>query len=199
MIAQDFMVMPYSGKVDIDVFCVEHHRWSPDGNAQYAFIQAMDVAPSKVRKAANSKEGQEKVWEQVHELNESLDTKTFTGTLADAVNDETMKINVQGYKDRLAKINWPDNVIGVVAIRGNEVVGLDIFAQHALFMHYYPSLLSSYCSDLYEMSDDKTKPSEEVQALFSELLGSEEAIERYVAEQGTQLKQGRNRIHLAGY
>lgn len=27
MIAQDFMLMPRSGAVDIDVYCVEHNRW----------------------------------------------------------------------------------------------------------------------------------------------------------------------------
>ena len=199
MIAQDFMVMPHSGKVDINVFCVEHARWTPDEDVMYEFNQAMDVAPSKVRKAANTKKGQGKVWEEVEVLNESFDTKTATGTLADAINDEEMMINVKAYKDQLEKINWPENVVGVVAIRGNEVVGLDIFAQASLFRNYYPSLLSSYCSDVHEASHDKLKSFEEVQALFSELISSEEAIERYVVEQGTQLKQGRNRIHLAGY
>ncbi len=28
MIAQDFMVLPHSGKVDIAVYCVEHGRWT---------------------------------------------------------------------------------------------------------------------------------------------------------------------------
>lgn len=199
MIAQDLMVMPHSGKVDINVFCVEHHRWTPDENTSYEFSQAMDVAPNKVRKAAYAKEGQGKVWEEVHELNESFDTNTSTGTLADAVNNEEMKVSVQAYKDRLGKINWSDNVVGIVAIRGNEVVGLDIFAQHSLFKNYYSSLLGSYCSDVQEVSVDESKRFEEVQALFSELLGSEESIERYLTEQGTQLKHGRNRIHLAGY
>lgn len=199
MIAQDLMVLPHSGKVDINVFCVEHHRWSPDENTVYEFSQVMDVAPNKVRKAAYAKEGQGKVWEEVHQLNESFDTKTSTGTLADAVNNEEMKVSVQAYRDRLGKINWPNNVVGMVAIRGNEVVGLDIFAQHSLFNHYYSNLLSSYCSDVNKVSVDKSKSFEEVQALFSELLGSEESIEQYLAEQGAQLKYGRNRIHLAGY
>ena len=37
MIAQDFMVLPHSGKLDIAVFCVEHGRWTGSEEVQTSF------------------------------------------------------------------------------------------------------------------------------------------------------------------
>src|SRR5688572_12698909 len=90
MIAQDFMILPHSGKVDIAVYCVEHGRWTgPDATADFEI--AMDVAPNKVRRAAKSDAAQEKVWEEVAHLNRDLEVRAPTEALAAAVDDSKME------------------------------------------------------------------------------------------------------------
>src|SRR3989337_1649937 len=77
MIAQDFMVLPHSGKLDIAVYCVEHGLWA--GAEETAIFQiAMDVAPNKVRRAAKAAAPQEKVWEEVADLNTDLEVNAPT-------------------------------------------------------------------------------------------------------------------------
>src|SRR5688572_16605244 len=157
MIAQDFILVPHSGKIDIGVYCVEHGRWTPsEGGA--VFSVAMDIAPSKVRKAAAAPRPQEKVWEEVAELSADLEVRETTGALADALADEDLKKLIKPYKEHLQNIEWPENVVGVIAVMRNEIVGCDIFAQHELFKKYYPNLLSSYSSDAYRYDSNMASP-----------------------------------------
>jgi hypothetical protein len=198
MIAQDFMVLPHSGKLDIAVFCVEHGRWT--GSEEVSTFQiAMDVAPNKVRRAAKAAAPQEKVWEEVADLTKSLDVSTPTEALASAVDDSKMEESRQPYKKQLEKIDWPESVVGVIAVMGKEIVGLDIFAQHQLFIKYYPSLLSSYCSDAYALRDSAVMPYAEVQSFLNTLISNEATFDKRIQEHGTQLENHGYRIHGAVY
>lgn len=198
MIAQDFIVMPHSGKVDIAVYCVEHGRWTPSDETVF-FSVAMDVAPNKVRKAATDIEPQAKVWEEVKTLNEDLEVHAPTEALASAMEDVDMSKSIQPYKEHLESISWPRNVVGVVAVMGNEIVGLDIFAQPQLFTKYYPNLLSSYCSDAHEDGNAATMPYGEVQSFLTTLISNESALDKRINERGTHLKNSGYRIHVAAY
>jgi len=199
MIAQDFMILPHSGKLDIAVYCVEHGRWSGMEEAPATFQIAMDVAPNKVRSAAKAARPQEKVWEEVADLNINFEVNAPTDALASAVADEKMLESIQPYKDHLEKISWPKNVVGVIAVMGTEVVGLDVFAQNQLFAKYYPSLLSSYSSDAYAHRDSGMMSYTEVQFFLKKLISNEEAFEKYIREHGTQLEHKGYRIHAAVY
>jgi hypothetical protein len=198
MIAQDFMVMPHSGKIDIAVYCVEHGRWTPSEDVA-VFQVAMDIAPNKIRKAAAAPEAQKKVWDEVADLSADLEVHGTTGALADALADEEMMASIKPYKEHLQGIDWPENVVGVIAVMGNEIVGCDIFAQHQLFKKYYPSLLSSYSSDAYKSNDNVASPYAQVHAFLQNLIGKKDAIDSYVQTQGTQLKHGKFRIHVAAF
>ncbi|MBX2970421.1 MAG: hypothetical protein KF803_13715 [Cyclobacteriaceae bacterium] len=168
MIAQDFIILPHSDKIDISVFCVEHGRWNAEESV--SFYMSMDVAPGKIRKAAKAAEPQEKVWEEVAVLHEDLDVKSSTGGLAYALYDKKLADSVEHYKKHLQKIVWSDNVVGVIAVNGNEIVGCDIFAQHKLFANYYPNLLSSYCSQVYKPATTAALPFVEVQTFLLSII-----------------------------
>lgn len=198
MIAQDFMILPHSGKVDIAVYCVEHGRWSGSEDTAI-FDVVMEVAPNKVRRASKAPAAQEKVWAEIADLNIDLEANAPTQALASAVADDKMVESLQPYKEHLEKIAWPENVIGVIAVMGNEIVGLDVFAQHSLFIKYYQSLLSSYCSDAYAHRDSSMMPYNEVQSFLSTLLESESAFGKWIRENGTQLEHNGYRIHAAVY
>jgi hypothetical protein len=198
MIAQDFMILPHSGKIDIAVYCVEHGRWAPSDDAIF-FSVAMDVAPSKVRKASKAVTPQLKVWEEIATLNEDLEVHTPTEALASAVEDKEMTSSVEPYKKHLESIAWPSNVCGVIAVMGNEIVGLDIFAQPQLFTRYYPSLLSSYSSDAYAAEDGSMMPYADVQNFLTTLIANEAALDSLVFTKGTQLKHNGYRLHVTTY
>ena len=198
MIAEDFMILPHSGKLDIEVYCVEHGRWAA-ADATADFEMAMDVAPHKVRRAAKAEAAQQEVWEKVADLNNDLEVIAPTDALASGLANGKMKESIQPYKKQLEKIDWPENVVGVIAVMGNEIVGLDIFAQHQLFIKYYSSLLSSYCSDAYALRDNAIKPYSDVQSFLNTLISNEAAFDKHIRENGTQLEHHGYRIHGAVY
>jgi hypothetical protein len=198
MIAQDFMVLPHSGKVDIAVYCVEHGRWMmSEASADFKIV--MDVAPNKVRKAAKATAAQEKVWEEVANLNADLEISAPTESLAAAVDDTKMDELLQPYKKHLNSVAWPESVVGVMAVMGKKVVGLDVFGQHQLFMKYYPSLLSSYCSDAYAVRDTTMMSYAEVQPFLKTLISNETTFDKHIREHGAQLAHHGYRIHVAIY
>lgn len=163
------MILPHSGKVDIAVYCVEHGRWEVT-DADQIFSIAMDVAPNRVRRAAKESAAQEEVWAEIEELSEDFDVRAPTQALVSAVADSKFEKSIQPYKHHLEKIDWPQSVVGVIAVMGKEFVGVDVFAQHQLFIKYYPSLLSSYSSDAYAHRDSTVIPYTEVQFFLKKLI-----------------------------
>lgn len=201
MIANDFMVLPHSGKIDIDVFCVEHNRWMAH-DVDAAFTVATGVAPANVRQAAKTSDAQMQVWEEVEALYKSypdVEVEEDTKALAPVLDSEDMKDYLEPYYDKLQNIVWPTHVVGIVAVMDGNVVGCDIFAQHQLFTKYYKSLLHSYCGKLHASSYEEPMPYAKVKSFFKTILHDETALEAKINEQGTQLKNGQYRIHAAVY
>lgn len=198
MIAKDFMIHPHSGKINVNVFCVEHGRWATEDETML-FDIAMDIAPSKVRKAASAGDGaQEKVWEEVADINEGMAEDIRTGALSHAMLDVKIQQSNLPYKEHLERIEWSDAVVGVVAVFNDEIIGCDIFAQPALFRKYYTSLLSSYYP-YGELDNNQTRSQPDVNAFLNKLLADEPTLEKHLEKQGTQLKQGKFRIHLSAF
>jgi hypothetical protein len=202
MIAQDFMLKPKSGALDIEVYCVEHNRWQAE-DVKASFNVTLGLAPANVRQAVKEANSQQQVWEQVDVLYEKYGVEEETKALAFALADEDLKDELQPYLDKLKTIRWPTDVVGVIvgviAVRGNEIVGCDVFAQHALFTRYYGALLKSYCGNVYNARHKGSLPYDAVSEYFANVFRNETSLETAVRENGTQLMQGKYRIHAGIY
>jgi hypothetical protein len=196
MIAKDFFLMPGSGQVNLDVFCVEHGRWAGETSK---FNTALGMAPHSVREATKVEASQQEVWDEVAELDVSFSVSAPTSALADAVADADMKDYLKPYLEKLQSISWSGRVIGVVVVMDNQVLALDVFAQPALFKTYYRTLLQSYCSQVSESQHDTPLAFDEVQQHFQSVFRDEAALEQHIVTNGAQLKNGRYRIHAAVY
>lgn len=117
-----------------------------------------------MREAAKDENSQQEVWDQVDVLYERYGVEEETKALADALADEDLKGDLHPYLEKLGDIYWAPNVVGVIAVRGNQIVGSDVFAQPALFARYYPALLKSYCGNGHTHSDPL--PDDAVRAYF---------------------------------
>jgi hypothetical protein len=198
MIAQDFMLKPKSGALNIEVYCVEHNRWQAE-DVKASFNVSLGLAPADVRQAAKEENSQQQVWDQVDVLYERYGVEEETKALAFALADEDLKGELHPYLDKLMAIRWPTDVVGVIAVRGNEIVGCDVFAQHALFTRYYGALLKSYCGNVYNIRHKGSLPFDAVNAYFATVFRSDTSLATAVQENGTQLMQGTYRIHAAIY
>jgi hypothetical protein len=196
MIAKDFFLMPGSGPVNLDVFCVEHGRWAGESSQ---FNTVLGMAPHSVREAMKEEASQQEVWDEVEELDVSFSVAAPTNALADAVADEDMKGHLKPYLEKLQSITWSGRVIGVVVVMDKQILALDLFAQPGLFKKYYRTLLQSYCSQVLESNSETPLPFAEVQHHFQSVFRDEASLEQYVVTHGAQLKNGSYRIHAAVY
>jgi hypothetical protein len=172
IIGKDRIVAPGSDPLPLDVFCVEHGRWS--SGSQFTAAKTM-VHPS-VREQAAVNQNQSEVWASVRSGTTAAAAgssrgragapppaitsadisaevagvaptqsyaKIYTGSRVGASVD-TFVDEVQRRFSRATNGLKGERVVGVVVAYGGEVAWSDIFASGDLFDHYWNKLLRSY-------------------------------------------------------
>ncbi len=169
IIAKDRIVAPFGDPLPLDVFCVEHGRWS----AGSSFNEAKTIVHPSVRENAAINQKQADVWAAVTagsnvagrapsapvaaprvsaaEINETVtveaQTQSYTkiyesrrvGSSVDAVVAEMQR----RFRRETSGLKG-ERVVGVVVAYGGEVAWSDIFASSELFDAYWNKLLRSY-------------------------------------------------------
>ena len=166
VIGKDRIVPVGAPPLPLDVFCVEHGRWT--GSSQFAAAKTI-VHPS-VRERAAVDQKQTEVWDAVRSgttLKAAPAAPAARMTMGDiqgaiASNGRTEAYE-QIYQSRALGVSIDDfvdevqrrfanataglkgeRVVGVVVAYGGEVAWSDIFASGDLFGHYWRKLLRSY-------------------------------------------------------
>ena len=166
IIAKDRIVAPGSDPLPLDVFCVEHGRWS--AGTQFSAAKTM-VHPS-VREQAAVKQSQNEVWASVRagstaprsaaappprlavsDIASAMETSAPTQSYAKLYKESPVAVSVDSFVDevqrRFARATSElkgEHIVGVVIAYGGEVAWSDIFASSDLFQHYWSKLLRSY-------------------------------------------------------
>jgi hypothetical protein len=150
----------------LDVFCVEHGRWSNGSK----FTSAKTMVHPSVREQAALKQRQDEVWSAVRAGTTAVAPaaapapRMAMADIAAAVQNEaptesydkiyasqhvgfSVESFVEEVQRRFAKETSgikDGQVVGVVVAYGGEVAWSDIFASGNLFQHYWSKLLRSY-------------------------------------------------------
>jgi len=155
-----------SEPLPLDVFCVEHGRWSQGAN----FNAAKTIVHPSVREQAAMKKNQSDVWASVtagttapaapssapaaavsrDALSLAVEAEAPTQSYSKiyesrrvAPSVDAMVNEVRRFKRVTAGLKG-ERVVGVVVAYGGEVAWSDIFASADLFEHYWVKLLRSY-------------------------------------------------------
>jgi hypothetical protein len=167
IIAKDRIIAPGTDPLPLDVFCVEHGRWS--SGLQFSAAKTM-VHPS-VREQAAVNQSQSDVWESVRkgttakvnaapsaapriaaaDLAEVVSSTAPTQSYSKMYEGSRVGVSVDSFVDeiqrRFARATSGkklEHIVGVVVAYGGEVAWSDIFASSDLFHHYWAKLLRSY-------------------------------------------------------
>ena len=166
IIAKDRIVPPGGAPLPLDVFCVEHGRWS--AGAQFSAAETI-VHPS-VREQAAVKRDQSQVWAAVsagtmaaapqaapaarlssRAIGDVISSSAPTQSYAKIYKESRVGASVEGFagevQKRFARATSGvkgGRVVGVVVAYGGEVAWSDIFASGTLFEQYWNKLLHSY-------------------------------------------------------
>ena len=168
IIGKDRIVPAGAPPLPLDVFCVEHGRWT--GGSQFAAAKTI-VHPS-VRESAAVDQAQTKVWDSVRNGTnlkgaptaaapapkisaQSLETAIASSARTEAYEkiyeSRGVAVSIESFVDEVqrrfahaASGLKGERVVGVVVAYGGEVAWSDIFASGDLFDRYWHKLLRSY-------------------------------------------------------
>ena len=181
VIAAD-MAIPPRTITDIPVFCVEQNRWNykeddqivEDHIAQqnkkiFAFTSYYNVASTNVRRSV-TKKNQQEVWETVSQItssnNATTDSKAYAGL---EQSEDYTHLRNQYLRFFENKFDTNSNIVGVVAVTGNEVLGADVFANPELFTKQYKALIHGYITDAITTGAEVTASEERIEYFAKEL------------------------------
>ncbi|HEY2747018.1 MAG TPA: DUF6569 family protein [Polyangia bacterium] len=155
ILGQDTIV-PAHEQMRVQVFCVEHGRWS--GNRQFDAAQGM--ADTKIRVRAKYRADQSQVWAEVAKKNSMHGAAPSTGTYRNLATGDEGKKALEPYRaavgGALGKLADRDKVVGVVAAVNGRVTSVELFAKPELFAAYRDKLLDSiYMGAADSPVDDK--------------------------------------------
>jgi hypothetical protein len=166
VIGKDRIVPAGGPPLPLDVFCVEHGRWT--GSAQFAAANTI-VHPS-VRESAVVDQAQTKVWESVRNgtnlpakpaapppqisaenLRSAIAGNGRTEAYEKIYVSQAVGVSIDDFVNELQRRFSQatsglknERVVGVVVAYGGDVAWSDIFASGDLFDHYWRKLLRSY-------------------------------------------------------
>lgn len=164
IVGHDCIIESSNIGVPLDVFCVEHGRWSGGpafgqsgssagsssgygsraGSDSATAVSAAPMALPNVREKAEAKKSQGEVWTAVAETVTVTAASSSTGALTSVYNDKRVNKQVDNYvrafKDKFSS----RNIVGVVAAVSGKIISADVFANHLLFQAYWPKMLRSY-------------------------------------------------------
>ena len=158
ILGQDTIV-PAHEQMRVQVFCVEHGRWS--GGREFGAAQGM--ADTKIRVRAKYRADQSQVWAEVAKKNAAHGVAASTGTYRNLAAGDDGKKALEPYRTAvggaLGKLADKDRIVGVIAAVNGRVTSVELFARPELFAAYRDKLLDSiYMGASDSPVDEKATP-----------------------------------------
>ncbi len=155
ILAQDVLLAPGTKNLLVPVYCVEQGRWT---HTSQSFTSKSNLGTYKLRaKAAEqAPAAQSEIWGEVQAQNSRLNVASGTSAYQDAYDKEENKTAISGIERKMRdELRLADDTVGVVIGLGGRIIGLDIFANAALFKKQWPKILRS--SALSALQDDSSR------------------------------------------
>ncbi len=215
---EDIVLKPKSGKRNMKVFCVESGRWESRGTVRTSrnvttsnYAVSSNAAPEAfsghfnkgsmgLRKVVEKDKDQSKVWSKVDEINNNNKTTTDTKTYTAINNSNDYSKKLKGYMDFFSKrFNTDPNIIGVVVVSGNKVLGCDMFATPALFKSQFTSLLYSYATEAILNGSAVTATTATVKAYMNPLLINEASQQQILKQKGNDFVEKGKKLRVSSF
>ena len=196
VIAKDRVIPGHSGPVQVDVFCVEPHRWTSTSAGFGSLADA--IAQPSVRTKAMAAADQQEVWRQVAKSRAAFAAMASpaaanaiagTSSYATAIETDSVRRQLdalagptqQSYEEFLKQLR-ARQAVGVVVAVDQELIFADVFASPGLLEKYWPKLIRSYAAEAItphiRPSVLKFPPTvAQAQAFLNKLGGRKETVE----------------------
>ena len=129
-------------RLDLEVFCVEAHRWQ----GEKAFSAAGAKVPQSVHGELRRGASQGEVWRGVAGNNSALGAENDTGSLERALKSPAVESKLDAVRRRVVP-EIPRGTVGFIFVHGGRAVGAEFFGSEELARAEFPQLLDSYAVD----------------------------------------------------
>jgi hypothetical protein len=214
IIGKDRIVPVGAEPLPLDVFCVEHGRWSSGSQ----FTAANTIVHPSVREQAAVTQKQSDVWASVtagstapraaaapapqvsaESIEVTVQSEAPTQSYAKIYGSRRVAPSVDAMVDEIQRRFRKETaglkgerVVGVVIAYGGEVAWSDIFASSELFVQYWNKLLRSYAVEAVARPTLREKASvEEAQEFLQRLKGREQTESEPGVYLWREVKDGR--------
>jgi len=138
-IVADLVIPAHSGRLAVGSFCVEQGRWT--GSLSFRGSPMSAFTP-ELKRAIQGGDQQE-VWREVANANQSLDVRSSSGALLDALTQRAQDTE-QCIRALEGIISEEPQALGFVVAVNGEPVAAELYGDPALFRKMWPKLLPSY-------------------------------------------------------
>jgi len=197
VVTKDTIVIAKSGRIDLPVMCVEEGRWS-EKDKKFVYKKMANI---HLRKTIDETRSQVQIWKEINNQLEKdkIKNKTLSYLSRDKDKVFTKLQNEywQFFENRLAK---PDsNVVGIVCMSGDKILGTDIFISRNLFYGKWQPLMQGYIEEATVFGSVPAVPDERVRKYLDQFLQDEQTQEEFVKKNGKLFKAGGKVIHITTY
>jgi len=149
MVANDCLLPPKSGRIELGVYCTEHGRWASQGGS---FKSLEASAHVRMRQVAKESGSQQQVWDEVRSKAGALSLAPApTEALQSVIGDKEVERQCAPYTRHFDKMpSLGRDVVGVAVASGGEIICIDVFAAPSLLRSLWPKLLRSYVLDVID-------------------------------------------------
>ncbi len=206
VLGEDIVLAPKKKKV-IESFCVEQGRWSPreihggSGNGtSYAFSTNAKAGSLKIREAAMVKKDQQQVWNEVADKTSKNEAATSTGTYTALEDSKKFTAERDGYiRFFESHIGNSPNIIGIVVVSGDQVIGCDLFATNYIFTKQLNNLLHSYVTEAVTNGKEVKITDAVVTAYLKDFLDDESKQEMKLKGKGSTYKHKGAKLRVSKF
>ena len=142
------LVLAPGQKIDLEVFCVEAHRWSGEKNFSAG---SKTMLPQSIQGKLRGGADQAGVWSEVDRNNNQLQAQNATGSLDTALKDSSIRKRLDEVQRKIIPA-LPRGTTGFIFLSDGRPVGAELFGSEDLARQLLPKLLDSYAVDYVLLS-----------------------------------------------
>ena len=179
-VRQDILLAP-GQTVDVNVFCVEAHRWE----GETRFKSGSALAPASLQQELRLGGDQHRIWSEVARNNAALGAENSTGSLIIALQTDKVRAVLIEIRDRVLP-QVPGDTVGIIVVDRDRAVGAEFFGRHGLAVELLPKLLDAYAVDLILKRGDHppVSPASQQEAAIAFFRRVQQAHSQHVATLG---------------
>ena len=197
MVSKDTISLAHSGRIDLQVMCVEEGRWSEKNKP---FVHQGMAAPA-LKKVLDVSHNQVLIWKEIDNqlTQDSIHAKSlaYLAQRSDKKYGVDQKAYVDFFKQQLAASD--SNIVGVIAVSGSKVLGTEVFEGAPTFLGSSEAIIAAYSEQAITRGAKPAMDDLSVRKYVDQFLRSQPEQDMWLQKNGKKFTWKGRTIHITAY